>query len=98
MGPTPEEVTTEESQAHVVTVDLRAPWAGVCVSAQEQPRGHPPFTSVFISDRVLGCDAYWAAAWALWLQESRWLCWGPGLPLWQGSPRTLSIPSPYSFA
>ena len=41
MGPTPKEVPTEESQAHVVTVDLCATRAGVCVSAQEQPRVIP---------------------------------------------------------
>ena len=59
---------------------------------------HVPFSAVFIPDLVLGCGGGQAVvriwlglrAEALWLQESRWLCFlrGPELRPWQTSSRT----------
>lgn len=93
MGPTPKEVTTEESQAHVVTVKLRATRAGVGASAQEQPRVIP-LSPLYSSQTE--CQAVMGTGLRLghWLQESRRVCWGPGLPLWKVSPGALSIHLP----
>ena len=58
----------------------------------EAAQSHVRFSVVFVPNLVLGCGVCGSVlgARALWLQELKWLCYclGPGLPLWQASPRT----------
>ena len=79
-------------KTHAVTVKLRASRAGACTSAQGQPRATP--SRLYASQTE--CQAVMGIRLRLGLCGCRNQGWGPGLPLWQVSPRTLSLPSPYS--